>query len=195
MDEPALRALWESGDRQAFVTAVIQTYGREILSYLIATLRGEGEAGDAFSQFSLNLWQASAAFRGTSSARTWAYALARHAVGRTYRERTRARRQVPLSGVPEVDAAAARVRSDTLQYLRTETRDRVSQLRDELEPDDQTILILRVDRGFTWPEIARVMGEMGDGEAPSDKEIAALRKRFERIKDRLRKKALALGQT
>jgi RNA polymerase sigma-70 factor (ECF subfamily) len=190
LSEAALRAVWEAGDRTELVTRVIRGYGREVLSYLLATLRGEGEAGDAFSQFTLNLWEASGAFRGDASFRTWAYSLARHAAGRVIRERGRQRRQVALSSVPEIDGLCAKVRSETLEYLRTATRDRVTRLRDELEPDDQMLLILRVDRGFPWPDIARVMS---DDEAPSQdllaRKIVSLRKRFERIKDRIRKRA------
>lgn len=184
--EAALRALREAGDPKALTTAVIQTYGREILSYLIATLRGEGEAAEAFSQFCLNVWQASAGFRGQSSFRTWAYALARHGAGRVIRERGRRQRHVGLSSVPEIEALAVQVRSETQEWVRTGTRDRISRLRDELDPDDQTILVLRVDRGFSWPDVARVLY---DGEAEPEARVVALRKRFERIKERLRKRA------
>jgi hypothetical protein len=56
-------------------------------------------------------------------------------------------------------------------------------------------LILRVDRGLAWNEIAQ---SMDDGDAPlTDTELhrqaAALRKRFERIKDRLRVLAREAG--
>jgi RNA polymerase sigma-70 factor, ECF subfamily len=188
-EEAVLQELWRAGERQELVTRVMRAYGREILGYLLAMLQGEGEADDAFSQFTLNLWQASERFRGEASFRTWAYALARHAASRVLRERGRRRRQIPLSSVPEIDALAARMRSETLQYLRTETKHRVTELRAELDPDDQTLLILRVDRGFAWPDVARVMA---DGEGDIDKKVVALRKRFERIKERLRKRALEI---
>lgn len=184
--EADLRVVWQSGDRAALVTRVIQGYGREILSYLLATLRGDGEAGDAFSQFSLNLWEAAPSYRGDAAFRTWAYALARHAAGRVIRERGRQRRQVALSSVPEIEGLVAQVRSETATYLRTGTRDRVARLRDGLEPDDQLLLILRVDRGFSWPEVAQVMAEDGESQ---ERKIVSLRKRFERLKERIRKLA------
>jgi RNA polymerase sigma-70 factor (ECF subfamily) len=191
-EEEALRALWQAGDRAALVTRVMQVYGREILGYLIAALSGDGEAGDAFSQFTLNLWQASERFRGESSFRTWAYALARHAAGRVIRERGKRRGQVGLSSVPELDAMAQRVRSETVEWLRSETRSRVQAIRETLDPDDQTLLILRVDRGFTWPEVARIMA---DGEGDLGKKTVALRKRFERIKETLRRSSKDPGHT
>jgi RNA polymerase sigma-70 factor, ECF subfamily len=188
VSEPALRALWQAGDSKELVTQLLHTYGREILSYLLATLRGEGEAGEAFSQWSMNVWQGVGGYRGDSTFRTWSYALARHAVGRIVRERGRRRKHVALSNVPEISAVVARVRSETVEYLRSETRDRVSKLRDELDPDDQTILILRVDRGFSWPDVARVMADAEDATPDAlAKKVVALRKRFERIKERIRK--------
>jgi len=186
--EAALRRLWQAGARHDVVTQVMRAYGPEVLGYLLGALRGEGEAADAFSQFTLNLWQASESFRGDSSFRTWAYALARHAVGRIVRERGRRRRHVALPS--EIDGVAARVRTETQEHLRTEAKDRLARLREELDPDDQLILTLRVDRGFAWPDIARVIADDG---AVEERAIAALRKRFERIKDRLRRRAKELG--
>jgi len=192
-DETALDELWRAGARQELVTRLLGEYGPEILSYLLATLRGEGDATEAFSLFTFSLWQGSAQFRGESSFRTWSYALARHAASRVLRERGRKRRQVALSGLPELDALASRIRTDTLSYLKTAVKDRVARLRDELEPDEQALLILRVDRGFSWPDVARVMA---DGETPGEAElgrrVVALRKRFERIKERLKRRALEL---
>ena len=187
MDEDRLRELWRGGARAELVTGVLGLYGREILSYLLATLRGEGEAGDAFSHFTLNLWQASEGFRGESSFRTWAYALARHAAGRIIRERGRQRRQIPLSQVASVDAMAARVRSETREHLKSETRDRVRRLREELDPDDQTLLILRVDKDLDWNDLARVFHpEETLAGAALTREAARLRKRYQLLKERLR---------
>jgi RNA polymerase sigma-70 factor (ECF subfamily) len=184
--EVVLGELWRAGSREELVTRILRVYGPEILSYFFATLGRDGEAGEAFSIFTLNLWQASASFRGESSFRTWAYALARHAGSRVLRERGRQRRQLPLSAVPQIDALAARVRTETLDHLKSEVKDRVARLRDELDPEEQAILILRVDRGFSWPEVAEILD---DGEGDVVRRTAALRKRFERIKERLRRRA------
>jgi RNA polymerase sigma-70 factor (ECF subfamily) len=194
-DESRLVELWRAGRREELVTGVLRAYGPEILSYLLATLRAEGEASEAFSTFTLNLWEASATFRGESSLRTWAYALARHAAGRLRRQRGRQRREVALSDLPEISALAAKIRSETLPGARTEARDRIARLRAELDADEQTILILRVDRGFAWPDVARVLGESEGEDEDEDalaRRIVALRKRFERIKERLKRRALEL---
>lgn len=197
--EARLVELWRAGRRDELVTGVLRAYGPEILSYLLATLRAGGEASEAFSVFTLSLWEASASFRGESSLRTWAYALARHAAGRLRRQRGRQRREVALSNLPELSALAAKIRSETLPAARTEARDRIARLRAELDADEQTLLILRVDRGFAWPDVARILGEgEGEGEGEDESEdalarrIVALRKRFERIKERLKRRALEL---
>ena len=51
--------------------------------------------------------------------------------------------------------------------------------------DEQSLLTLRVDRGMSWAEIAHILDE-GAGEP-------ALRKRFERVKRKLRDLAAAEG--
>ena len=48
------------------------------------------------------------------------------------------------------------VRTTTALHLRSEVKDQVSRLRERLEPDEQTLLILRVDRALSWREVAHV---------------------------------------
>jgi RNA polymerase sigma-70 factor (ECF subfamily) len=80
------------------------------------------------------------------------------------------------------------VRSRTAEYLRSETKDKVDAIRAKLAPDDQSLLVLRVNRGLGWNDIARALAE--PDEVLADKELvrraAALRKRFQRLKDELR---------
>ena len=87
------------------------------------------------------------------------------------------------------------VRSATLAHLKTEVKTEFQLLREQLEPEEQTILVLRVDRQMTWPQLAEVMAD-GDSiadEATRKSEAARLRKRFQSIKDKLRKLAKAEG--
>jgi len=74
--------------------------------------------------------------------------------------------------------------------MRTETRTRLSMLRDSLDPDDRTLLILRVDRRMPWRDIAEVLTDPAEP-APLERRAAALRKRFERLKLELREQLLA----
>jgi len=146
-----------------------------------------GEAADAFSLFGEELWKSLRRFDGRCSVRTWSYMLARQAAYRV-REARAAGREVPLSSAP-VDGLAIEVRETTLVHLRTEVKDRVRELRRNLDPEDQTILILRVDRDLGWRDVAQITLGADATTADLDRHAAALRKRFERIKQRLRELA------
>jgi RNA polymerase sigma-70 factor (ECF subfamily) len=181
----------QRGEWQRAATVGVKGYGPEILGYLTAMSRSEVDAADVFSTFCEDLWKGLPGFRWQSSFRTWAYTLARHALYRLSRDPHRKPgRHVALADSPEILELAERVRSTTLIHLRTETKSKVAALREQLDPDDRTLLILRVDRQLAWNEIACVMADAPDP-APADvkRGAAALRKRFERVKERLRKLA------
>jgi RNA polymerase sigma-70 factor (ECF subfamily) len=185
--EQELRERCASGDFGAAVTQALRGYGPEIFSYLMAVTRNRADAADAHQIFSVSLWEQLPAFRWECSLRAWCYVLARGALGRMARGRTP---QVPLSNHPEALAIAAQARSQTQEFLRTAVRERVNALREKLPLDDQTLLILRVNRKLAWRDIARVLagGEDLDDKA-LDQKAAALRKRFERLKETLRELA------
>lgn len=172
--EDDLRALFDAGDLRAAATLALERYGPEIYGYLVAMTRGADQASDAFADFCHDLWKDLPAFRWECSLRAWCYTVARN---RMLRAQVLARRApTPLSRAPEV---AALVRTTTAQWLRTEVKDRMRRLRERLDPDDQTLLILRVDRRLSWHEVAAVL----------DVTEPALRKRFERVTVRLRELA------
>jgi RNA polymerase sigma-70 factor, ECF subfamily len=184
--EQRLRAACEAGRWSEAATAAIEGYGPEVFSYLIAITRKESDASEVYSQFCENLWTGLPRFRWQSSLRTWAYVLARHAWSHHARDpNRRSGRRVPLSD-PAVDRMAEQVRSRTLSFLRSEVKDRLTEVRDEMPPDDRTLLILRIDRKLAWNDIARVMDGDDLSREALAKRSAALRKRFERIKDELR---------
>lgn len=183
--EQSLSVLCARGELRAAATAIVERYGAEIVGFLVAVLRDRQAAAEVFAQLGLDLWSGLASFRGESSYRTWAYTLARNAAHRYRRDPLR-RRGAPLSDCPELAEMERRVRTATLTYLRTEVKDEVSRLREMLDAEDQTLLILRVDRAMSWGDIAAVMlGASSDADERA-RGAATLRKRFERVKDRLR---------
>jgi RNA polymerase sigma-70 factor (ECF subfamily) len=190
--ERAIRERWDARDYEAAATVLLRGYGREILAFLVSRLREPGLAGDVFSQFTEDLWRGLPAFAWRSTARVWAYTLARHALSRQLKvvQRER-RRRVPLSGAPGQSKVEKQVRTETLRVLKTEVRDRMAELRQRLTSDDQMLLLLRVNRSLDWRDIAQVM--LGEGEpieaVQLDRESARLRKRFQLIKQQLRKMA------
>jgi RNA polymerase sigma-70 factor (ECF subfamily) len=91
---------------------------------------------------------------------------------------------------------AAQVRTATLPLLRTQGRTALARLRDELPHEDKMLLILRIDRGLAWEELARIFLENDSpAEAELRRESARLRKRFQLVKARLRERARDEGLT
>jgi RNA polymerase sigma-70 factor (ECF subfamily) len=190
--EARIRALCDGGDLAGAATAALEAYGPEVLGFVAATLRNQADASEVFSIFCEDMWKGLGGFGWRSSVRTWLFTLARHAAAR-YRRSPQGRlgRHVPLSAVGEV---AERVRTTTLAHLRTEARSAVDELRASLDPDDRALLALRVSRQMSWDDIARVMaGDVALDAASLKGEATRLRKRFQRLKERLRAMALERG--
>jgi RNA polymerase sigma-70 factor (ECF subfamily) len=171
------------------VEQLLRDHGGEIFSWLAATLSSEIDADDAFSLFSEDLWKSLARYNRRCSPRTWCYMLARAAASRLHDAR-RARRAVPISVAP-VAALVAQIRETTRLHLRTSVKDRIRSLRAQLDPEDQTLLILRVDRDLGWRDIAYIVLGPDAGDVELARHAAVLRKRFERAKHRLRTLVLA----
>jgi RNA polymerase sigma-70 factor (ECF subfamily) len=191
----AEQAIKEACSAQQFelgTTRALESYGSEVLSFLIARLRSESDGEEAFAMFAEDLWKGLPTFEFRCSARGFLYTLARNAANRYASAPTRRRdRNQGLTANASISAIVDRVRTATQAYRRTDIKDRIRELRERLPHEDQTILILHVDRDLPWREIALVMQDGGEplDDAAIDRESARLRKRFERIKAEL--KALA----
>ena len=179
--EIELRRRFDAHDLDGALSAALDAYGDELFAFLLGLARDRGHADDVFGATCERLWKGLPAFRWESTFRVWAYAVARNEFLRATRS-TKRKREVPVSQV--LEQAIARVRSATPIHQRTDIKDRLAKVREQLAPDDHMLLGLRLDRRMSWPEIARILG--GGDEAAIAKESAALRKRFERLKTRLR---------
>jgi len=193
--ELRIHALCKAGDKKGAATLLLEGYGRELFGFLIAHLRDRDAAGDVFAQFAEDLWRGLDGFRWQCSARVWSYTLTRHAASRYIHDvRRRRARNVPLSRAGPLSEIAEKIRTTTRVGARTEARSQIAQLREELPAEEQTLLILRVNRKLGWKEIAHVM--LGDDVAEDDaleKEAARLRKRYQLAKDKLRRMAVERG--
>lgn len=179
--ETSINQALDAADINGAATIGLRGYGPQILGYLTAVLRERDLAEDAFSVFAEDLWKGLAGFRRGSSFRTWAYKLAYHAALRVVRDPEH-RRGVTLA--PEIASALPiDIRSDTPRHLRTDVKTSVQKLREELSPEEQTLLVLRIDRALEWRDVAEVM----------DADEATLRKRFERLREKLKKLAHERG--
>jgi RNA polymerase sigma-70 factor (ECF subfamily) len=189
--EAEIARLRKCGDLRAAATLVIESYGEEVATFLDVMLRDHADSKEVFGQACEDLWKGLPRFEGRCAIKTWFYTLARHAASRLRRSSPRWR-HAPLSDISEV---AERVRSRTRPHLKTEVKRGVAAIRDALDEDDRLLLVLRVDRDMSWTDVARVMAGEDDGD--SDEEItrvaARLRKRFQKVKEFIRKRAIAEG--
>jgi RNA polymerase sigma-70 factor (ECF subfamily) len=193
--EDDVRALCEAGNNDAAATMALRAYGPEIFGFLRAIQSDEALASEAFSAFSEGLWRGLPGFEWSSTLRTWAYGIARIAARGARRDAARHDKRGMRVGVSALEEVAAAVRTQTLEFLRTDKRSRLQAMRDALDPEDRALLVLRIDRGLAWNDLARVLAE-GSGaldEAAVQREAARLRKRYQHLKERLREAAKREG--
>jgi RNA polymerase sigma-70 factor (ECF subfamily) len=182
--ETRVRALLGAEQPDAASSAAIEGYGPAVFGYLRSILDDEDDARDAFAQWAEDLWKGLPGFRGESSLRAWGYRVAWHAACRFRRDPFRARGvRLPTSAASRLAASVAE--STVATGSRRAALDRLRAL---LAPEDRTLLTLRLDRELEWEEVAAVLSAEG-----ADVNAAALRKRFERLKERLRELAREEG--
>jgi len=166
--------LLAAGDSDGAATEVLQDLGPPILGWLRA-LHGKDDGDEVFAEFAERLWKGLPAFRGESPVRSWAYRIAWNA-SHSFRDDAwrRRRRRLQTSAASRL---AAQV-SGSAGAPRDEAR--LARLRELVSPEDHSLLVLRLDREMAWEEIAGVLSAAG-GKVTA----AALRKRYERLKERL----------
>jgi len=194
--EERIRAYHARKDMRGAATLLLETYSRELFGFLVSRLRDRDAAVEVFGIFSEDLWVGMPNFRWQCTARAWAYALIRHAASRyQLHAHKQLARNVALTEASAFQDVAERIRTDTALAFRTATKSRVAELREQLPLDEQTLLILRINRGLDWLEIARIMTlgpDAADGPALRT-EAARLRKRFQLTKESLRRMAQSAG--
>jgi RNA polymerase sigma-70 factor (ECF subfamily) len=194
--DEVVRAALATGDAQKAATAAIEAYGGEILSFLCARLRSQSDGAEAFSMFAEDFWKGLPGFAFRCNLRTWLYTIARNAANRyAVSPQHKRGRNLTLTGNAPLSQLIEHARSATAIHMRTDVKDRMRALREQLDVEDQTLLILHIDRALPWRDLALVMrGEEAalDGEE-LEREAARLRKRFERVKAQLKELAIKEG--
>ncbi len=187
--DQAVRRLREAGDLHAAASLILSTLGPDVLRIVYARFQDPDHTAEVFARFSEALWRALPSFAFRCSVRAFTFTLAKHTGSRYLaRELKPARCALPLSQAGPLAQQVEALRTRTLTYLRTESRDRVARLRASLSDEDQLLLTLRIDRQLEFREVAVVMLEDPDAcDAEITRAAARLRKRLQLIKQKLRR--------
>jgi RNA polymerase sigma-70 factor (ECF subfamily) len=184
--EATIHAALLEGDRKRAATLAVESYGREVLAFIEDRVRPSGDADEVFASVLEALWDSLERFRGDCSMRTWCYVLTRRAISRHRRGMRVQRRRELDAEIDQLSQLTQRGRSGTAPYQRTEVKSRARELRESLPDEDQQLLILRLERGLSFRDIAQVMSEDEEPSAEAlTREAARLRKRFQLSKERL----------
>ena len=184
-----LHALVSTGALDEAATQFLERHGTAIFAFLADRLRSPRDAEEVFAQFTEDFWRGLPRFGMRASMRSWAFTLARNAAFRHQRSpQRRPGYNQPLPEDSRLGPAGAGSRSQTPAYQRTTFKQQLRELRRRLPEADQTLLVLRLDQGLSWFELADVLSPEDAPYFPEvrNRRAAQLRQRFRRIKDRLR---------
>ena len=175
-----------NGARDDAAALAVRTHGPFVLGYLRAIIRELDDADDAFSIWAEAVWTGIGGFRGESTLAAWCYGVAWHAAHRVFRDPHR-RRRATLSSKAAAHIVQE-IRTSTASHLGTTAQTELAALRQQLTPEEQTILVLRLDRDLPWRDVAQILST--DDTIVSE---AAARKRYERVRIKVRDLAAAGG--
>ncbi|RKH66457.1 sigma-70 family RNA polymerase sigma factor [Corallococcus aberystwythensis] len=170
-------------------------YGPELRRLMSAILRDETQAQEAFSLFAECLLKGLPEFRWESSFRTWSQRIARNVCFKLLNAPAARHRHVSLSAISAISAISAPRRSTTSPWRRSTVKDRFRALCQRLDPEQQKLLMLRVDQKLPWPEVVRAMSDSNESMTAEEqaRRAAALRQQFQRLKAQLRTLAIEEG--
>jgi RNA polymerase sigma-70 factor (ECF subfamily) len=191
--EQAIHDAHDAGRMDVAATATLSAYGHEIRSFIGSRIRTPSDADEAYSMFVEDLWAGLPKFTWRCSMRTWAYLLARNASTRfATQPQRRSGRNLPLSWPGALSELVEQVRSATRAYQKTDVKDRFRALREQLAPDDQTLLTLRVDRQMSYRDLAILTSGTPDWD---EEAIARESVRLRQVMARVRRELRRLGES
>ncbi len=176
----------EEGHHNEAVTLVIESYRAELLGYMINIARDVHFSEDEFQSVCIKIWRGLPTFQWKSTLRTWVYRIARNEFI-SHKRRVRSGQVERLQTQDLAQIPDRMLRTITREWQKTEARawlwDRIRELPD----DDQALLVLRLGSKMKWSEIVVVMLEEEDAdEETRRRKVSSLRKRYERLKTKLR---------
>jgi RNA polymerase sigma-70 factor (ECF subfamily) len=185
IDENDVRRAHAAGEHKRAIELTVRLWGPTIASHLHGIIDNRADAEEAFSEWAESLLTAIPGFEWQSSLKTYLFAVAYYARCNMLRRRQKQRRREGAVPTSQVSAIAAEVWFVTVRDVPAEVLARVNALRQHLTPDERSILLLRVDQGLSWDDVARVLPPEVRGEGTESEINARLRTRFKRLVKRL----------
>ena len=163
------------GEEAAF-DELMALHGREVYRLAYRITGGAAEADDVAQETFVKAWQALRGFRGEASLRTWLLKIAAN-LSLNVVQSARVARRDPVEVERRVSAVPA---AAEVELLARERWERLGPAIRGLPERQRTTLILRVDQGLMFKEIARMMGcTTGTAKANFFHAVAALRRQLE----------------
>ena len=173
----------KAGDFEGATTHLLRQCGPGIRGYLRVALSADRRLRDAYSIFSEAVWQSLRRYRSERRLIVWAYRLA-YVAAKQQRDQSRPKRSTTQRKASSSDARVlSRTRAATIEPLGP--AEDAELMRSELSLEEQTLLTLRIDRGFSWSEIGWVLGRSNAAQP--------MRQRYQRLVERLHRAAIARG--
>lgn len=170
-DEAALVAELKAGSERAF-TQLIAQYHQPIYSVIARSLQDPADASDITQEVFIKVFRSIRSFHGDASLRTWIYRIALHEASNQRRWWSRHKRQeitieAPCGGRDgDCDREALSIASTLADehdspfdhVAHAEVRARVEAALRQVPEAFRTVVILREIEGFTYEEIAEILG-------------------------------------
>jgi len=173
-------SLLEAGDPRTAATLAIDEYGGGVRRFLSSALADPTLADDGHALFCECVWRAIGSYAGRSSVRVWCFGVACNVVHRLRDDAWRRRaRRLSTGTQARLPAPSAQVDDDDDARRRASA---LAEVRRELSDADRMLLALRAERDLDWESVQAMM-HLGGHRAS----VVALRKRYERLRERLRR--------
>jgi RNA polymerase sigma-70 factor (ECF subfamily) len=146
-----------AGDQEAF-EALYHRYHRRLFGYLLRVLRRPALVEEVLDDVMLAVWQGAHRFDGRSRVSTWILGIAHH---KALKALERARREADREGGEPSESAPdapALHRGPERAALRGELRRKLRSAMEALSPVQRSVVELTFFYGYSYPEIAEIVG-------------------------------------
>jgi RNA polymerase sigma-70 factor (ECF subfamily) len=150
---PGVISACQQGDREAF-RLLFEAYKDRVFSIACYSLGNEAAADDVTQQIFVKLFTRIGQFRGDSEFTTWLYRLV---INSCLDERRKQKRFLPVEEVAPMSKGIYRKPPET-RYERREIADTVKEAIGGLKPKMRLPIMLKYIEGFSYEEIAKVLG-------------------------------------